>query len=230
MKVKVKLLKEVGIFSSLNEEHLILFAEMANYKCYDKDEIIIRESDTNNQSFFVIAKGQVKVFVSGIDGTEVVLGILNEGDFFGEMSLIDGEPRSASVKAVEKSELVVIRRDDFLNELQGASQLAISLLVEMSRRIRKLDKQISNLKLMSVYGKIATTITDITKEKGIQTCLTDGTSVNVTCDCPSLQQIADISGTTREAVSEAINYFQRNGFITLSGKDLCVFQKPVLML
>jgi CRP/FNR family transcriptional regulator/CRP/FNR family cyclic AMP-dependent transcriptional regulator len=228
MKIKVKLLKGVDIFSSLNEEHLILFAEIAKYKCYDKDEIIIRENDTEDQSFFVIAKGQVKIFISGIDGTEAVLGILNEGDFFGEMSLIDGEPRSASVKAVQKSELVVIRRDDFLNELQGTSKLTISLLIEMSRRIRKLDKQISNLELMSVYGKIATTIMDITKEKGIQTRLTDGTSAKVTYDCPSKLWIADMSGASKEDASNAISYLQRKGFIAFNGNDLYVFKNPVL--
>ena len=228
MKIKVKLLKGVDIFSSLNEENLILFAEIAKYKCYDKDEIIIRENDTEDQSFFVIAKGQVKIFISGIDGTEAVLGILNEGDFFGEMSLIDGEPRSASVKAVEKSELVVIRRDDILNELRGTSKLAISLLIEMSRRIRKLDKQISNLELMSVYGKIATTIMDITKEKGVRTRLTDGKSANVTYDCPSQLWIADMSGATKEETSNAISYLQRKGFIAFNGNDLYVFKNPVL--
>ena len=228
MKIKVKLLKEVDLFSSLSEEHLMLFAQMANYKSYAKDEIIIKENDTENQSFFLIVKGQVKVFISGIDGKEVILATLNEGEFFGEMSLIDGEPRSASVIALEISEFVVIRRDDFLNELQENSRLAMSLLIEMSRRIRKLDKQISTLVLKSFYGKIVTTILDIIRKNGTQTCMTDGTSVNITYNCPSEQQIADISGTTKEEVSEVISYFQRKGFIALSDKDLYVFQDPVL--
>ena len=228
MEIKLKLLKKVGIFSYLHDDYLRLFAKIANYRSYDKDKIILRETDTENPSIFLIAKGQVKVFVSAIDGTEIVMAILNEGDFFGEMSLIDGEPRSASVKAVQKSELVVVRRDDFLNELRGTSKLAISLLIEMSRRIRKLDKQISNLELMSVYGKIATTIMDITKEKGIQTRLTDGTSAKVTYDCPSKLWIADMSGATKEDASNAISYLQRKGFIAFNGKDLYVFKNPVL--
>ncbi len=66
------------------------------------------------------------------------------------------------------------------------------------------------------------------EKSGTQTCLTDGTSVNITYNCPSEQQIADISGTTREEVSEVISYFQRKGFIALSDKELYVFQKPVL--
>ena len=228
MEIKLKLLKKVGIFSYLHDDYLKLFAKIANYRSYDKDKIILRENDTKDPSIFLIAKGQVKVFVSAIDGTEIVMAILNEGDFFGEMSLIDGEPRSASVKTVEKSELVVIHRDDFLNKLQHDFKLVMSLLMEMSRRIRTLDKQISALALMPVYGRIATTIVEIMKEKGTQTRLIDGTEVNVTYNCPSQQRIADLSGTTREEVSMAISYMQRKGFVGLNGTDLYVFQKPLL--
>ncbi len=228
METKIKLLKSADIFSPFYDEHLTIFAKIAKYKCYDKDELILRQNDTENQSFFLIASGQVKVFIPGIDDTEATLSILNKGEFFGEMSLIDGEPRSASVKAVQKSDLLVIRRDDFLNELENNSRLAMILLIEMSRRIRKKDNQLANLELMSVYGKITTTLMDIVKEKGIHTCLTDGTDVNHVYNCPSQEQIADMSGTTKEAVFNAISYLQKQGFIALNGNELYVFKNPVL--
>ncbi len=228
METKIKLLKSVDIFSSFYDEHLTIFAKIAKYKCYDRDEFILRQNDTENQSFFLIASGQVKVFISGIDGTEAILSILNKGEFFGEMSLIDGEPRSASVKAVQKSDLLVIRRDDFLNELENNSRLAMILLIEMSRRIRKKDNQLANLELMSVYGKITTTLMDIVKEKGIHTRLTDGTNVDLVYNCPSQEQIADMSGTTKEAVFNAISYLQKQGFIAINGNELYVFKNPVL--
>ncbi len=228
METKIKLLKNVDIFSSLYDEHLTLFSKIANYKCYDKDEVILRQNDKENQSFFVIASGQVKIYFSGIDGTELILEIINKGEFFGEMSLIDGEPRSATVKAVQKSNLLVIRRDDFLNELKKNSRLATILLIEMSRRIRRLEKKLTNLELISVYGKITTTLMGIIKEKGTHTCLTDGTDINIAYNCPSQQQIADMSGATKEAVSNAINYLQRKGFIAFNGNDLYVFKDPVL--
>ncbi len=230
MKTKIKLLRNVDIFSSLYDEHLTLFAKIANYKCYEMDEVILRQNDTENQSFFLIASGQVKVFISGIDGTDVILNTLNKGEFFGEMSLIDGGPRSASVKAVQKTDLLVIRRDDFLNELKKNSRLAMTLLIEMSKRIRKDAQKLVNLELMSVYGKITTTLMDIVKEKGTHTCLTDGTDVNIIYNCPSQEQIADMSGTTKEAVFNAISYLQRKGSIAFNGNKLYVFKKPVLKL
>jgi CRP/FNR family transcriptional regulator/CRP/FNR family cyclic AMP-dependent transcriptional regulator len=228
METKIKLLKNVDIFSSLYDEHLTLFAKIANYKCYEMDEVILRQNDTENQSFFLIASGQVKVFISGVDGTDVILNTLNKGEFFGEMSLIDGEPRSASVIAVQKTNLLVILRDDFLNELKKNSRLAMTLLIEMSKRIRKKDQKLVNLELMSVYGKITTTLMDIVKEKGTHSCLTDGTDVNIIYNCPSQEQIADMSGTTKEAVSNAISYLQRKGVIVCNGNELYVFKNPVL--
>ena len=230
METKIKLLKSVDFFSPLYDEHLSIFAKIANYQCYHKGDLILQQNDTENQSFFLIASGQAKVFVSGVDGTEVTLEILNPGEFFGEMSLLDGEPRSASVKAVQKSDLLVIRREDFLNELENNSRLAMILLLEMSRRIREKDSKLANLELMSVYGKITTTLMDIIREKGTHSYLADGTDVNITYNCPSQQQIADMSGTTKEAVSNAISYLQNQGFIAFNGNSLYVFKNPALKI
>jgi CRP/FNR family transcriptional regulator/CRP/FNR family cyclic AMP-dependent transcriptional regulator len=228
METKIKLLKSVDLFSPLYDEHLTIFAKIANYKCYLKGELVLQQNDTENQSFFLIASGQAKVFISGVDGTEVTLEILNPGEFFGEMSLLDGEPRSASVIAVQESNLLVIRRDDFLNELEKNSRLAKILLIEMSRRIRNKNNELANLELISAYGKVTTTLMDIVKENGTHSCLTDGTDVNITKNCPSQQQIADMSGTTKETVSDAINYLQKQGIIVLNDDELCVFKKTVL--
>jgi CRP/FNR family transcriptional regulator/CRP/FNR family cyclic AMP-dependent transcriptional regulator len=231
MEINHKLLKKVDDFSSLYDERLTCFVKIADYKCYDKDEIILKENDTKNQSLFLIANGQVKVFISGIDGTEATLEILNRGEFFGEMSLIDGEPCSASVKAIQKSDLFAISREAFLNQLQKNSKFSISLLMEISRRKSELYKKLAKIELMSVYGKIISTIMDIIKDKGTQTFLKkNGTDVKITYNCPSQQQIADLSGTTIEAVSRAISYLERNGFIAFSSKDLYVFKNPVLKI
>ena len=231
METNIKLLKKVDNFSSLYDERLTRFIKIANYKCYYKDEIILKENDTKNQSLFLIANGQVKVFISGIDDTEATLEILNRGEFFGEMSLLDGEPCSASVKAVQKSNLLAISREDFLNQLQKNSKLAISLLREMYRRKSKLYKKLAKIELMSVYGKITSTIMDIIKDKGTQTRLKkDGTDVKITYNCPSQQQIADMSGTTIEAVSRAISYLEREGFIAFNGSNLYVFKNPEIKI
>src|SRR3989442_2118021 len=93
--------------------------------------------DDPGDALYVVATGQVKVVLIGEDGREVILSVLGEGDFFGEMSLIDEEPRSAHVIAMEDSNLLVIRREDFQSILQQSPGIAMGLLRELSRRLRR---------------------------------------------------------------------------------------------
>ena len=223
---KIQLLKKVKLFSALRDEDLPILAKMAKTKHYEKNSTILLESDDKNQSLFIIAKGKVKVFISGIDGKEALLSILNQGEFFGEMSLLDNEPRSASVKALEKSELLVIRRDDFLQELINYPKLSMVLLVEMSKRIRKADKQISSLTLMSVYGRIAAILMELIEEHGEIIRMIDGSVVKIIRNRPSHQQLAAMVGATRETVSRALTHLQNKGFLALNGKDIYIFQDP----
>jgi CRP/FNR family transcriptional regulator/CRP/FNR family cyclic AMP-dependent transcriptional regulator len=197
-------------------------------KGYKKGEIILMEDDDSSQSLFIIAKGEVKVVLTAEDGREAILASLKEGDFFGEMSLLDGEPRSATVRAVEDSRLLTIRREDFLTAMRKQPDLALTLLGEMSRRLRKSNRQISSLALMRVYGRVAAALLQLMEERGMRTKAKDGRSIIVVKDRPTQQFIADMAGTTRETVSRVLNFFQKKGYIVLDGKDLLILQEEEL--
>ena len=109
------LLKKVPIFMSMNEDELTLLSQSCKRVHFNNSDMIIKH-DNSSSTFFLIATGEVKVYLSGSDGRETILAFLGPGDFFGEMSLIDGEPRSASVKVTTTSELVVIQRHDFIKK------------------------------------------------------------------------------------------------------------------
>jgi CRP/FNR family transcriptional regulator, cyclic AMP receptor protein len=228
MGLKTDLLKGVDLFSALDDSQLDTIAQMIIEKTYRKADIILMEDDDSNQSLFIIAKGEVKVVLTAEDGREAILASLKEGDFFGEMSLLDGEPRSATVRAVEESRLLTIRREDFLSAMKKQPDLALTLLGEMSRRLRKSNRQISSLALMRVYGRVAATLLQLMEERGIRTKTKDGKSIIVVKDRPTQQFIADMSGTTRETVSRVLNFFQKKGYIVLDGKDLLILQEDEL--
>ncbi|MEO6096325.1 MAG: Crp/Fnr family transcriptional regulator [Fibrobacteria bacterium] len=225
---KTDLLKGVDLFSALGDQQLETIAQMIIEKTYRKADIILMEDDDSNQSLFIIAKGEVKVVLTAEDGREAILASLKEGDFFGEMSLLDGEPRSATVRAVEESRLLTIRREDFLATMKKQPELALTLLGEMSRRLRKSNRQISSLALMRVYGRVAATLLQLMEERGIRTKTKDGKSIIVVKERPTQQFIADMSGTTRETVSRVLNFFQKKGYIVLDGKDLLILQEDEL--
>jgi CRP/FNR family transcriptional regulator, cyclic AMP receptor protein len=228
MGLKTDLLKGVDLFSALDDHQLETVAQMVIEKSFRKSDIILMEDDESNQSLFIIAKGEVKVVLTAEDGREAILASLKEGDFFGEMSLLDGEPRSATVRAVEDSRLLTIRREDFLTAMKKQPDLALTLLGEMSHRLRKSNRQISSLALMRVYGRVAATLLQLMEERGIRSKTKEGKSMIVVKDRPTQQFIADMSGTTRETVSRVLNFFQKKGYIVLDGKDLLILQEDEL--
>jgi len=105
-----------------------------------KNSVILFEDDPGD-ALYVVAKGQVKVVLIGEDGREVILSVLGEGEFFGEMALIDDEPRSAHVIAMEDSTLYVLRREDFQGILEHSPGIGLALLRELSRRLRRVDEK-----------------------------------------------------------------------------------------
>lgn len=225
----IELLKGVDLFSALETGQLEQLAALVIRKNYVRDETIILEDDDSVQALFLIASGEVKVYVSGSDGRETILSLLSKGDFFGEMSLIDGEPRSASVKAVTDADLLILRREHFIKQVQKTPELAMGLLVEMSKRIRKANRQISSLAMLTVYGRVAATILNLMQERGVRVHAEGGNMVTVIRNRPTQQQLAEMSGTTRETVSRVLSSLAKKGTISLVGKDLVIHEVEELL-
>ena len=221
------LLKGVDLFSALSDAQIGYIASMTVEQGYDRGETILKESDTS-ETFFLIAQGSVKVIISADDGRETILATLSEGDFFGEMALLDGEPRSATVRAVGKTKLLLIHREDFLQCLKRHPDLGLALLAEMSKRLRAADRQISSLALMRVYGRVATTLLKLMEERGLRVKTREGKPIIVIHARPTHQTIADMSGTTRETVTRVFKILESKGAIATPGRDLLILEESRL--
>src|SRR4026208_435946 len=128
----MEVLRKVPLFSGLGEADQAAFAELTRERSYPKGGVIVCEADPGD-ALYLVAAGQVKVVLIAEDGREVILSVLGEGAVFGEMSVIDEEPRSAPVIAMEDSVLVVLRREDFQHRLRQSPDVSIALLKELSR-------------------------------------------------------------------------------------------------
>src|SRR3989339_915729 len=148
MKHRVDLLAKVPLFRALSEAEVKKLARVVILRRYEKGEAILVEDDDSANAMFVIVSGRIRVTVSGYEGKEAILAIMEPGDYFGEMSVIDGEPRSASVYALSTTELMVLRREDLLSQIQQNPRLALSMLIEFSRRLRNADSRITSLALL----------------------------------------------------------------------------------
>ncbi|HEX4468836.1 MAG TPA: Crp/Fnr family transcriptional regulator [Gemmatimonadaceae bacterium] len=213
----VDFLATVPLFNGLDRVELERFAEVTREKSYPKGSVILFEDDPGD-SLFVVRDGRVKVVLIGEDGREVILGVLGVGEYFGELSLIDDRPRSAHVIAMEDSNLLVLRREDFRKRVESSPSVAWSLLTELSRRLRRADDKIGGLVLLDVPGRIARLLLDLAEESGtnaIEKTLTH-------------QTIAQMIGASRETVSRAMKDFQDAGWITVERRRIALADRAAL--
>jgi CRP/FNR family transcriptional regulator, cyclic AMP receptor protein len=212
----LELLRKIPLFSSLNDDELEAINQVSFIKHFDRDHLILLE-DEEGDTLFIIIDGQVKVTTFSEHGKEVIFSILYDGDFFGDMSLLDGKPRSASVVALDDSEVRLLRRADFIKLLEKHPRIALRLLEELTRRLRKADERIESLALLDVTGRLAGILLQLAEEKGQE----DGEGILIQSR-PTHQELANMAGTTRETVTRVLKQLEFKSYITMSGKDITI--------
>ncbi len=210
-------LASIPLFSGLPRDELTRFAELVRERAYPKGSVILFQDDAGD-SLYVLRSGRVKVVLIGEDGREVILGVLEPGAHFGELSLIDDRPRSAHVIAMDDSQLLILRREDFKRRVEANPSVAWALLMELSRRLRRADDKIGGLVLLDVPGRIARLILDLSQEAGSDTIPKTLTH----------QTIAQMIGASRETVSRAMKEFQGDGLITVVKRRIAVANRAGL--
>src|SRR5215469_7511984 len=204
-------LATVPLLSLIAPDELRRFAELTREKQYPKGSVILFEDDPGD-SLFIVRAGRVKVVLVSEDGREVILGVLGVGEHFGELSLIDDQPRSAHVIAMEDSTLLVLRRDDFRRRVEVNPSVAWALLAELSRRLRRADGKIGGLVLLDVPGRIAQLLLDTADEGGSEAI-----------EKPLTHQIiAQMIGASRETVSRTMREFQDAGLIGVHRRRITI--------
>jgi CRP-like cAMP-binding protein len=210
-------LASVPMFSGLQRDELLKFAELTRERTYPKGSVILFQGDPGD-SLYVLRQGRAKVVLIGEDGREVILGVLEPGAHFGELALIDDQPRSAHVIAMEDSQLLILRREDFRRRDEANPSVAWALLTELSRRLRRADQKIGGLVLLDVPGRISRLLLDLSSE-----------STNGTIEKPLTHQtIAQMIGASRETVSRAMKDFQQEGLIRVERRRIAVANRDAL--
>lgn len=210
-------LQSVPLFSQLSEEEVASISRATRNRTYPKNSVIVFEDDPGD-ALFVVKSGQVKVVLIGEDGREVILSVLGGGDFFGEMSLIDDQPRSAHVIAMEDSKLLVLYREDFHRCLERSPRIALGLLRALSRRLRSADDKIGGLVLLDVSGRVARLLLELADEG-------NGTTISRSI---THHTIAQMVGSSRETVSRTIRTFTENGLVAVSKQTFEITKREEL--
>ena len=203
------LLTRVPIFGELPGDALAELAALAQRRRFDKGEVVFHEGDVG-AALYIVARGEVKIILRSSEGKEAILGFRKPGDFFGEMALLDDEPRSADVVATEPSEVLILRRDDFVPFIERHPRVALSLLAIMSRRLRSTTQLLHDASFLDIRSRLVRTLLSLVDARGE---LRNDGSVLI----PRLFQneLANMVGATRESINKWLKHYERRGFLRL---------------
>lgn len=204
----------VPIFSDLPRDIINQIEGIGTKKRYQKDNVILLEEESGN-ALFVVISGKVKIARKSSDGKEVILTILSESDFFGEMSILNGLANPASVIALEESELFIIQKQDFFELIKQRPQISISLLEELAKRLQTADMKIKALSLKNTEGKVAIVLLQVADNIGkIKQGVVEIENL------PHHQDLANMTGTSRETISRTLHTFAKKGLVEMEGSKL----------
>lgn len=216
--VSTAVLKAVPLFASFPDEQLRMLTSVVTRRSAARSTTIMAAGDATD-SLYIILSGRLKVMMSDADGKEVILSILGPGEFFGEMGLIDDEPRSATVISIEPCELLAINKRDFKKSLAENFEMTMAVMRGLVRRLREADRKIGSLALLDVYGRVARLLLDMAEN-------VNGEKI-VTKRLPK-QDIAKMIGASREMVSRVMKDLQTGGYIEMRGSNIVLHDTIML--
>jgi CRP/FNR family transcriptional regulator/CRP/FNR family cyclic AMP-dependent transcriptional regulator len=211
-------LQGVALFEGFSPAEYDELSAICRERTFPKGHTILYGDDPGT-NLFVIAKGTVKIVINAEDGREHILGLLGETDFFGEMSLLDGEPRSASAVAREAATVLSISRDDFQAVLRRNPDISLKILTTICQRLRHTDRHLEALAFLSAPGRVARVLLELAKDQGEKSAA--GTVIRTRM---TRQELASIAGTTRETLTRVLMEFQDDGLVDID-KDTLVLRK-----
>jgi CRP/FNR family cyclic AMP-dependent transcriptional regulator len=210
-------LKAVPFFSQLDDKELEAVRALATEKNYPKNAVVLTEGEMGD-SLYMIQSGKVKVFIGDENGREIILKILSPGAFFGEMSMIDKQPRSASVRTIEASTFLVLTHNAFERSLEQAPRIANLVMRCLAERVREADRKIGTLALMDVYGRVASTLLELA-------VYNDGKLM--VGEKLSQQDLANMVGASREMVNRILKDLSDRGFISIESKEITIVNREL---
>ena len=210
-------LRSIPLFSRVNITDLEKIASLLIERKLPRGSRVVEEGLPGDY-MYVIREGRAKVTKASSDGREKIMNLLDRGAFFGDMALLSGEVRSASVETLEDSRLLALSRRDFVGLLRSSSDLALAVIEELTNRLRETNEQANSLSFQGVKERT----------RGLFVRLSEADSSHddrLLTPALTHQQIADMIGTSRETVTRAVKQLKDDGWLEQVGKRYVIPSK-----
>jgi CRP/FNR family cyclic AMP-dependent transcriptional regulator len=218
----VALLRRTKLFAELGEQTLSALAERSVERTYPRHGRLFHQGDPGG-GLFVVASGLVKVLVTSEDGEEMVLVTLGPGEALGELSIVDGGPRSASAEALEPTVVLLITRDVLLELAARDGALTEALLRTLGGLLRRLTEQAADLVFLDLPGRMAKLLAGLAAERGTET--SDGIELDANL---TQTDLAGMVGASRQSVNQILQGFARRGYLQVRGRRIVIHRLDLL--
>ena len=208
------LLKQVPFLAALDLSDLEQLADGVSRLKYLRGDAIMHKED-DGQSLFIVEKGSVRVYLPSLQGADLTLALLGPGDFVGDLSLLDGQPRSASADAMEDTSVLSLERSDFIELVRSSPDAAMAVMTVVAKRLRNTDEMAADLAFLDVGGRLAKKLLEMASSHGVDRH--DGTLLDVSI---TQEQLANMIGVTRESVNRNLGRFRQDGLISSRGRRI----------
>jgi CRP/FNR family transcriptional regulator/CRP/FNR family cyclic AMP-dependent transcriptional regulator len=222
MSTSIHLLRKVPFLAALPEGDLAALARSAVRRQFRRGELVFQKDDPGDCAY-IIDEGAVRIYLPGLQGTDLTLAVLGPGDFFGDLSLLDGRPRSASAAAVSDTSLITIHRSDFIALLRSRPDAAMAVLAVVARRLRETDEMAAGLAGLDAGGRLAKKLLELASVHGAPSA--EGVLLDLLL---TQEDLATMIGATRESVNRALSQFRRQGIVGNKGRRLVLRDIPAL--
>jgi CRP/FNR family transcriptional regulator, cyclic AMP receptor protein len=218
----IEALGRVWVFQGLSEDELAHLCSLARTRQYKARETIVEKGEAATE-FFVLLSGRAKVAMAGADGSDAAVNVMGPGEVFGEIAILDGQPRSATVTTLEECEMAVVDRQAFNDLLVSSPSIAIKLLAVLAGRVRELTTRLADRSFLDVPARLAKQLLWLARNHGTQG--ESGIRIDLRL---SQQELGDLIGATRESVNKYIRDWTRIGVVKQERDYLEVFDLDAL--
>jgi CRP/FNR family cyclic AMP-dependent transcriptional regulator len=219
MALDTSYLSQITLFSKLSPHELDVIGGRLNPQSFEAGELIFNQGDRGD-AMFIIRSGRVKIYNQGEGDKELTLNVYGQGEFFGEFSLIDGEPRSASAEAIDRTDALVLRSQDLIDILNEHPEIAVSLMRGLVFRLRYTTEYAEDLAFLSVNGRVASRLLELMDQYGAPS--DTGIEIGVPVTVP---QLAGRAVAPPEIVQRILDFFELGEILARDG-DCMTVQDP----
>lgn len=210
------ILEEIPLFEGIKPALLKEISQHVSLKKYKRNTCVICEG-VHNENFYIIIKGEVRVHRTNRNDQNILLAILGEGEFFGELSILDENVASANVTTSQPSEFICIHDRQFLKIIKNNPRISRHMFCHMTQRIRNCDNCIQNLNCGNSFVRVGAVLIQLAEKNGYRR---NGSVVIK--QIPFQHNIASLAGTSRETVSRTFAELEENAYIIKSGRELVI--------